>query len=442
MFQYILEVNICWFFFYVFYKLVISKGTYFHVQRWYLLSILVLGLILPLFHFITFKSATSLAQSHGYLPIFIVRHVSESIVNAGSSNILLFWIWLAYWIGVAFWLGRLFLGGIYLYNLNETGIKTQKNGVQLIISEHLSQPFSFFKAIYVPEKIMNDEFLQKIVMIHEKAHIRAWHSADVLFVEAVNVFFWFSPLIWLIKREIKDVHEFEADAAVLRHVNPMTYGESLLSWCESSPKSKILSSNFFGSRLKRRFIRMAQRGRTTPSLAQHLLMLPILMLLILSLAFVRPDNGKVHDHVEKIVTFKSIANVATLDPPLKETTLEWPMIKNNNIYYNDSMPIFTQVDQMPHFGQNSEDLLAYLSKHISYPELAREKGIEGTVVLQFIIDENGEVSDPKVLKSIGGGCDEESIKAISQMPPWQPGKHQGKPVKVKYTLPIKFMVLN
>jgi periplasmic protein TonB len=100
--------------------------------------------------------------------------------------------------------------------------------------------------------------------------------------------------------------------------------------------------------------------------------------------------------------------------------------------------IFTRVEQMPQFGSGEKELLEYLAKNIKYPAIARENGIQGTVVIQFVVDKNGKVTEPTVVRELGGGCDEEALRVIRNMPNWIPGKQQGKPVKVRYTLPVRF----
>jgi protein TonB len=97
--------------------------------------------------------------------------------------------------------------------------------------------------------------------------------------------------------------------------------------------------------------------------------------------------------------------------------------------------IFTYVEQMPEAGF---DINAYLSKTIQYPPSAREANISGRVVLKFVVDENGNIGNIQVVKGIGGGCDEEAKRAVAAMPKWKPGKSNGKPVKVYFTLPVKF----
>jgi protein TonB len=97
--------------------------------------------------------------------------------------------------------------------------------------------------------------------------------------------------------------------------------------------------------------------------------------------------------------------------------------------------IYTYVEQMP---ESSVDVTSYLAKNIRYPEQAKENNIEGRVILKFVVNEDGAVSDISVVRGIGGGCDEEAKRVVAGMPKWKPGKQNGRPVKVYFTLPIVF----
>ncbi len=96
---------------------------------------------------------------------------------------------------------------------------------------------------------------------------------------------------------------------------------------------------------------------------------------------------------------------------------------------------FTYVEQMPTPPYNINE---YIAQNMHYPELARENGIEGKVVIEFIVNKNGSISDAKVVRGIGGGCDEEALRIINGMPAWKPGMQKGAPINVRYSLPIAF----
>lgn len=100
--------------------------------------------------------------------------------------------------------------------------------------------------------------------------------------------------------------------------------------------------------------------------------------------------------------------------------------------------IFTVVEESPSFPGGDEARIRFLQENIEYPQMARESGIQGTVYVTFVVEPNGSVSGVRVLRGIGGGCDEEAVRVIKKMPKWNPGKQRGKPVRVQFNMPIKF----
>jgi protein TonB len=98
----------------------------------------------------------------------------------------------------------------------------------------------------------------------------------------------------------------------------------------------------------------------------------------------------------------------------------------------------TVVEQMPDFPGGLEELSKFLHDNIKYPQLAREDGTSGTVYITFVVSKSGKISNVKVLRGIGSGCDEEAIRVVRKMPDWKPGKQNGAAVPVQYNLPIKF----
>ncbi len=100
--------------------------------------------------------------------------------------------------------------------------------------------------------------------------------------------------------------------------------------------------------------------------------------------------------------------------------------------------IFTVVEESPSFPGGDVARIKFLQQNIVYPQMARESGIQGTVYVTFVVERNGNVTDVRILRGIGGGCDEEAVRVIKAMPKWQPGKQRGKPVRVQFNMPIKF----
>ena len=105
---------------------------------------------------------------------------------------------------------------------------------------------------------------------------------------------------------------------------------------------------------------------------------------------------------------------------------------------DDSLEVFNMAEQMPSFVGDENALYTFLSKHIIYPLSAKENNVEGKVVVKFIVEKDGAVSNIEILRKLGFGCDEEVIRLIKSMPKWIPGKQNGKLVRVYFTLPIVF----
>ena len=102
--------------------------------------------------------------------------------------------------------------------------------------------------------------------------------------------------------------------------------------------------------------------------------------------------------------------------------------------------IFTIVEDQPSFPGGESALFEYLQNNIAYPQMAKESNIQGTVFVTFVVEPDGFISNVKVLRGIGGGCDNEAIRVVRKMPRWAPGKQRGKPVRVQFNLPIKFVL--
>ncbi len=113
-------------------------------------------------------------------------------------------------------------------------------------------------------------------------------------------------------------------------------------------------------------------------------------------------------------------------------------LPDNKVIVPEKEQIFTHVEQMPQFPGGDKEMMSFLSRNIKYPVIAQEQGIQGTVVLRFVVGKNGEVSDVTVLRSLDPSCDKEAIRVVKSMPKWVPGKQNGTPVLVYFTLPVRF----
>lgn len=112
--------------------------------------------------------------------------------------------------------------------------------------------------------------------------------------------------------------------------------------------------------------------------------------------------------------------------------------ETQNQVIEQQAPVLTIVELMPAYSGGEEAMYKFLSENIKYPQVAKETGIQGTVIVKFVVEKDGSISDVQLLKTIGGGCDEEAVRVVKAMPKWKVGKQNGEPVRVYFTLPIKF----
>ena len=117
-------------------------------------------------------------------------------------------------------------------------------------------------------------------------------------------------------------------------------------------------------------------------------------------------------------------------------TINTTAMAQNKKTSNDK--VFEKVEDMPEFPGGEQAMLKFVSENVQYPEEAKEKEISGRVLVGFIVEKDGSIGDVKVVKGIGGGCDEEAVRVVKAMPKWKPGKQDGKPVRVSFMLPINF----
>jgi TonB family protein len=225
------------------------------------------------------------------------------------------------------------------------------------------------------------------------------------------IFQWFNPVIWLIGREIRTVHEYLADEAVLKSgVSKPNYQQMILE--ESlGLRVNLLANHFNVSLIKSRIVMMTKSKSGLWAKGKVLFALPVVFLMM--------------------ILFSSNSFSKT-EPPQ-----DVPKDKGTSPQANEA---YKTVEKMPSFPGGDEARVNFMMKNLKYPEEAMKKNITGKVFVNFIVRADGSISSVKVLRGIGGGCDEEAVRVIRLMPKWNPGMDKGKPVDVQFTMPIVFML--
>ncbi len=142
------------------------------------------------------------------------------------------------------------------------------------------------------------------------------------------------------------------------------------------------------------------------------------------------EDDKVDDNKEKKVIDEKVDSTSNGTAEKGTDTKSVESGNGNTVYFN--------VEVKPEYPGGSKGLTKYLKDNVKYPQDAKENGIQGTVLVVFIVNEDGSVSDAKIKKGIGGGCDQEALRIVNEMRKWKPGKQGGVPVKVYQQIPIAF----
>ncbi len=475
MISYIIQVSISWIFFYGVYHLFLRKETFFNINRYYLMGSLILSLFIPQIGELLSNWFTTSPADAGSVVYFISEAplVIENIV-ASETPSLSFIEWallLTYLTGVSIVGSKFLLGLRRIYNLYSSGKKRNQEQFTLVETNGIHLPFSFFQYVFISKKIPLQKHIEKIIR-HELTHVEKLHSLDILLIEALHIFFWFNPVLLLYKKAIRQSHEYQADASVLSGTDIKNYGQILLGQ-SSSGLEVALANHFFNSQIKNRITMMYRKKSTRSALIKYLAAVPVLLFMafIFSNATNMENGGKAMVEGSNIITNSSDTippPPLPVKPPTPPKAIKAPTSPSapvpppppppppaeDLIAYKYSGEVFRKVDQMPRFpgceelsGNEREEcskknLLEFIYKNISYPKEAKDAGIYGTVVAQFVINKDGSVRDVNLLRDIGGNCGEVTVKVIESMNSmperWIPGVQDGKKVDVVYTLPVRF----
>ena len=286
-------------------------------------------------------------------------------------------------------------------------------GAALILLDDDTAPYSFFNQIVVGTRSLSDDEL-RCILAHESLHVRQLHSLDILFVRMMCCLAWFNPFAWLIMRELRAVQEFQADAASVSACSRDNYLRLLYRQATGFGYGHI-TNNFNSINIKNRIV-MMNKTKTRFGAWKVLAALPVAALLMM--VGCKPATEKAVDPEEIPFEYSGEDKSAPMDA--------------------DTDQVFQVVEVDPEFPGGMEALTKYLSENIKYPEQAKKDKIQGKVYISFVVEKDGSVADAKVLRGIGGGCDEEALRVVNAMPKWTPGKQRNTPVRVQFNLPVVF----
>ena len=539
-FVYIIKSAFCLALFYLFYRLLLSKETFHRFNRIALLGLWVASCVVPLIQvdaeeaneinrqFLSLEEMLLLAE-----PMGEVEAEAMALPAWGWREVLL----LLYISGIVFFLVRNLWSLARMIGLIDGCRKEQlEDGVLLFTHNKTIAPFSWMKCIVLSE---NDrEEGGEAIITHERAHIRNRHSWDLLLADVCVFFQWFNPAAWLLKQELQNIHEYEADEWVINQGIDAKKYQLLLIKKAVGTRLYSMANNLNHSSLKKRIAMMIKKKSNPWARLKYLYILPLAAVSVA--AFARPEisnelagisSVKVNDlaSIVKANEEKSVENLleekvkvagkvveeknglpvlgasivirGTVNGTLTDVDGNFSIVANEGdvllfsfvgmqaqsvivpkggaksmvvsmkddvqnldevmvVGYaayddevveaksiklpteekkeNEEQVIFQVVEEMPNFPGGMRECMKFLARNIKYPVLAQEAKIEGRVIVQFVVDRDGSITDTKVVRSVSPELDAEALRVVGMMPKWNPGKQRGKAVAVKYTMPITF----
>jgi len=397
--NYLIEANLSICFFLLIYKILLSGETDHRFSRVYLLLALAISVALPLVQ----VQVPSLLIFEKTLPTYWLPEIQITPVSSDPVNqINSFWFWatLIYVLGaVVFFLVFLVrLLRIILAIYQSPRIKN--DSVCLVELKDKQEVFSFFNFIFISKYLHLTENEKRQIVRHERVHINQYHSFDILFVNLFGVLFWFNPFVKTYRKSFIQLHEFEADE---RSVESNEVNE----YCSLLAKAALNSSGY--------------------QLANHFTN----SLTLKRIEMMKTVKTKISNW--KLILIASVALIFSLVVGCANT---------RSLNKSASDEVYNQVDELPTFGSkpNYTELYEFIRKNLRYPEKAEKKGIEGKVFTKFVVEKDGTVTNVSVVKGIGYGCDEAAARVIKMLPPWNPGKNDGKIVRTRFTIPIVFQL--
>ena len=428
--------------FYMFYRLLLSKETFHRVNRVVLLSTALLSFVLPLCVITTHQTVVLDA-----VPVVSVGDLRPEVLEEESSATL--WqmvIPILYIIGVLATLSHTLLSVWKVMMLVRRSERyPQADGTTLCVVKDDVPPFSFCS--YIVMNHSDYEANDAAVLAHERGHTRLHHSCDVLLVDLLTALQWFNPAMWMLRADLRAIHEYEADGAVLSQgINARQY-QYLLITKAASIGGYSIANGISHSTLKNRITMMLHKKSPRSSFMKLLALIPIVgVALALNAETV---NDYVYQQPPKKIVKKGKQKATVKMGPINEIVVveQAPATqgKVEPVEMPNAMKVekaekeaFDVVEQMPQFPGGPAALMQFLSSNVKYPKEAFEKGIQGRVIANFVVEKDGSITEARIVKSVDPLLDAEALRVVGTMPNWAPGTQNGEPVRVKYTVPITF----
>ena len=448
---YLIKINVALMLLYGFYRLTVSRDTFFGLRRLTLWLIYAVALMVPALNLEYWVRDTPTMA--GMANVYADTFYPVVVVKAQAPSITWMDMLLGiYWAGVAVLSLRLVWQLFSIIRLAVISRKQEMEGITVHLLRGEGSPFSFFRWVFMYPSTLEDRQLHE-VMVHECTHVSGLHSLDTLFSELFSIACWFNPFAWLMKQEVRMNLEYLADESVLSDGNARkSYQYHLLGLAYRQPKdSTKIANNFNLLPLKKRIKMMNKRRTSEIGKAKYLLFAPLAgaLLMVSNIESVaREIGGQVPEvaEVQQKADQALNADVAVANPMAKAEEAKAAELAKAEAKASDATApadttknvVYDVTETMPQFPGGQGVMMKYLAANIKYPASAVKAKKQGRVIVSFVIQKDGSVTNARIVKSVDPELDAEALRIVKAMPNWTPGTQDGKPVNVNYTIPVVF----
>ena len=413
------------------YRLTLSRTTFHGFNRFVLLATLALAAVVPVMHFQSISSRASAPINYMLGEIMVYADGTSGVntmqtTESGSSISILSVITVAYLAGVIFCLLRIAIGILSSEIICHRRSRMLADGSRLVITERNYAPFSWRNCIVISRK--DYESNGAMIIAHEQAHVHHHHSFDLILAQLFCAVQWFNPAAWMLRRSLMEVHEFEADASVLEDGFDGRRYQICLVRAALQGSFATTTNNFSNCSTKKRIVMMNRHSTNPWARLRALLMLPVVALSVIVASACKQDTN-------------SEMNLNSQNASPSSVFVDIQECEECETEEADTSQVFMVIEQQPEFPGGEEAMFEYLRSNLQYPEKCKENKIQGRVLVAFVINKDGKIVEPEVVKSAGPEgveLDVEALRVVSEMPAWTPGKQMGKAVRVRYTIPVVF----
>ena len=419
--------------FYLFYRFLLKKETFHRFNRVVLVGTAVLSFLLPLC-IITIHKPMETTAPLVTEPAMVAELPEQELAPLVQVSEPWWHVALTilFWAGVAFVLGRVLISILSILRIIRQGEPVRKeDGCRILVTERDIDPFSWMKSIVLSRK--DWEIPHESILAHEKAHIAYGHSIEILLVDVLSALQWFNPAIWMLRADLKELHEYEADDAVLRAGADLREYQYLLIRKAVSKSGYSVANSFNHSILKNRITMMSKSRSPLSRGLRALWLLPLVCLAIglqARTVYVPVDKDseknvsdeKPRGYLSEIV----VIGYGGQEAPRHHKSLE-----------ADALPSIKNPD-MDTEAVCRENFSWWLNTRLVYPDEAKTD--DGTVLAKFTVGTDGKVKDITILWSVSEQLDGIVAQQIAKSPEWTPAMKDGKPVEMSFIQPVAFMV--